>query len=109
MLLHRIWRRRPARGRIVRAAVEALEGRLMLSYTLNTLASFNGTDGSGPQAGLVMDSSGNLYGEASYSGPNDTGSIFELAKGSNSITVLAAFDAEPENVNTPAQPRWVIW
>ena len=32
------------------------------SGTITTLASFNGTNGAYPQAGLIMDSSGNLYG-----------------------------------------------
>ena len=35
------------------------------SGTITTLASFNGTDGSDTLGGLVMDSSGNLYGASS--------------------------------------------
>ena len=38
------------------------------SGTITTLASFNGTDGQYPHAGLVMDSSGDLYGTAAYGG-----------------------------------------
>ncbi len=38
------------------------------SGTITTLASFNETDGANLEAGLVMDSSGNLYGTASGGG-----------------------------------------
>ena len=44
-------------------AIEQLETRITPSYTLTTLASFNGTkNGDSPDAVLIMDSSGNLYG-----------------------------------------------
>src|SRR6476619_2716729 len=49
-------------------AVEFLEARRMLSdYTFRTLATFNGTNGSGP-AGIVMDAGGNLYGTTASGG-----------------------------------------
>ena len=32
------------------------------SYTLTTMVTFNGTDGAGPQAGLIADAAGNLFG-----------------------------------------------
>ncbi len=62
------------------------------SGTITALASFNGTNGSTPRAGLVMDGSGNLYGTASIGGTSNDGTVFELAKGSNTITALASFD-----------------
>jgi uncharacterized repeat protein (TIGR03803 family) len=62
------------------------------STTITTLASFNGTDGSGPQAALVMDGSGNLYGTASGGGADGNGTVFKLAHGSTTITTLASFD-----------------
>jgi uncharacterized repeat protein (TIGR03803 family) len=61
------------------------------SGTITTLTSFDGTDGALPQAGLIMDSSGNLYGTAAVGGANGDGTIFEVAKGSGTITVLASF------------------
>ena len=52
------------------------------SSTITTLASFNGSDGDNPRAGLIMDSSGNLYGTTRDGGANGYGTVFELAKGS---------------------------
>jgi uncharacterized repeat protein (TIGR03803 family) len=60
--------------------------------TITDLASFTGTNGENPQAGLVMDSSGNLYGTALLGGSSNDGVVFEVADGSSSITALASFD-----------------
>jgi uncharacterized repeat protein (TIGR03803 family) len=64
------------------------------SSTITTLASFNGTNGASPNGGLVMDSSGNLYGTTENGGASETpdGTVFELAKGSSTITTLASFN-----------------
>jgi uncharacterized repeat protein (TIGR03803 family) len=62
------------------------------SNTITTLAIFNGTNGSQPTGGPIMDSGGNLYGAASNGGLNGDGTIFELGKGSNTITTLASFN-----------------
>jgi uncharacterized repeat protein (TIGR03803 family) len=44
------------------------------------LHTFTGSpDGSGPSAGLVADSSGNLYGTTPYGGASGFGSVFELS------------------------------
>ena len=62
------------------------------SSTITTLASFNGTNGALPNGGLIVDSSGNLYGTTETGGPADDGTIFELAKGSSTITTQASFN-----------------
>jgi uncharacterized repeat protein (TIGR03803 family) len=62
------------------------------SGTITTLASFNGANGFGPVADLIMDGRGNLYGTTTYGGANDLGTVFELAKGSGTITTLASFN-----------------
>ena len=62
------------------------------SGTITTLASFNGTNGATPLSGLVLDSQGNLYGTTSQGGASNDGTVFEIVKGSNTITTLATFD-----------------
>ncbi len=62
------------------------------SGTITTLASFDGANGESPEAGLIMDSSGNLYGTTSEGGASGDGTAFELADGTGTITTLASFD-----------------
>ena len=63
------------------------------SGTITTLASFNGANGQDPNADLIEDRSGNLFGTAAGGGnaAND-GTVFEVAAGSNAITTLAYFN-----------------
>jgi uncharacterized repeat protein (TIGR01451 family) len=62
------------------------------SNTIITLASFNGGNGAFPQYGtLALDGSGNLYGTTVNGGASDQGTLFEVAKGSHTITDLASF------------------
>ena len=77
------------------------------SGTITTLASFNGTNGDEPEASLIMDSSGNLYGTTidggtSWNGTTNDGygTVFELAKGSGTITTLASFTGTMATVRT---------
>ena len=63
------------------------------SFGFTTVASFNGTNGDFPfQNSLVVDGQGNLYGTASGGGAYNEGTVFEIAKGSNTITTLASFN-----------------
>jgi uncharacterized repeat protein (TIGR03803 family) len=48
------------------------------SWTESILYSFNGTSGANPVAGVVLDSSGNLYGTTSAGGSNGKGVVFEI-------------------------------
>lgn len=66
-------------------------------WTETTIHDFqNATDGSSAYAGLIEDASGNLYGAATYGGPNNAGTVFELARsnGGWSFTVLYAFPGQ---------------
>src|SRR5205814_4805214 len=63
------------------------------SSTITTLAVFftgNANDGIHPNGRLVEDSSGNLFGTTGAGGANNTGTVWELANGSSTITVLAS-------------------
>ena len=65
--------------------------------TSTTLASFNGEDGSAPQAGLIADSNGELFGTTYGGGANDDGTVFEIVKTAagyaSAPTTLFSFNA----------------
>ena len=88
-------------------------------YTLHTLVSFRGTDGANPQAGLIADKQGNLFGTTILGGPPGVspcgiayltvgcGTVFEVKK-TNGVydttpTVLVTFD--PGNGTDGATPQ----
>ncbi len=48
------------------------------SSTPITLVSFNETDGDDPQAGLIVDANGDLFGTTAGGGANDLGTAFEI-------------------------------
>ena len=79
------------RPRSLPLLLEQLEDRRVPSVT--TLASFTGINGAYPYAGLVRDSSGNLFGTTYYDGASLSGTVIELAHGSTSITALASFNS----------------
>jgi uncharacterized repeat protein (TIGR03803 family) len=61
------------------------------------LQSFNGTNGQFPQAGLLADGAGNLYGTTQQGGANSDGVVFELSppaagKKAWTETLLQSFD-----------------
>jgi uncharacterized repeat protein (TIGR03803 family) len=62
------------------------------SGTITTLASFDGTNGNLPLAGATLDANGDLFGTTFIGGANNLGTVWELAKGSSTITALASFN-----------------
>jgi uncharacterized repeat protein (TIGR03803 family) len=58
--------------------------------TFTNLHNFTGTDGAFSQAGLIRDSSGNLYGTTASGGTHGFGSVFELSP-SGTLTTLYSF------------------
>src|SRR5262249_58780039 len=80
-----------ARSRYFHPRVEALEDRWCptgggFQWSDPTLASFNGSNGSSPQCGLVMDGNGNLYGTTVSGGAYSDGTVFGYVPGSGAIT-----------------------
>src|SRR6266404_3878370 len=84
-------------------AVAALAPGQSRAANLTPLVSFNSTDGANPQAGLIADANGNLFG-TTQRGANNRGTVFEIAKTAGGYastpTVLVSFNgtngADPE-------------
>jgi uncharacterized repeat protein (TIGR03803 family) len=65
------------------------------SWTGSVLHSFKGSDGEYPDAGLIFDKAGNLYGTTNVGGAPGLGTVFKLAPnadGSWTESVLHSFD-----------------
>jgi uncharacterized repeat protein (TIGR03803 family) len=75
------------------------------TFFSTTLHSFTNTggDGTNPQAGLISDASGNLFGTTSNGGANGSGTVFELVNSSGTYTekVLYSFLGSPNDGSTP--------
>ncbi len=85
-------------GRGVPAAVAVIAlgaGPACAAATLTTLASFAGTDGVEPVAGLVLDAAGDLFGTTQAGGANAAGTVFEIVRTASGYagtpTVLHSF------------------
>jgi uncharacterized repeat protein (TIGR03803 family) len=59
--------------------------------SITTIAAFTGTNGKNPYGGLVRDSNGDLFGTTNVGGTSNLGSIYEIASGTSTITVLHSF------------------
>src|SRR5689334_14898882 len=96
------------RANLVQLAMIALGAYILgafpavAAYQFKAIYSFcaqqNCIDGSGPPSGLLMDSSGNLYGTTFYGGENGGGTVFMLspAEGQWTETVLYSFCSKPQ-------------
>lgn len=62
------------------------------TWTESVLHSFNGADGFAPEAGVILDKAGDLYGTASGGGTHNGGVAFKLSHGTWTETVLHSFD-----------------
>jgi uncharacterized repeat protein (TIGR03803 family) len=57
-----------------------------------TLATFNGSNGSGPEFSLISDAAGNLYGATQQGGAYGYGTVFEVPAGGGAPITLATFN-----------------
>ena len=81
------------RGHFISAAlILQLVTPAFASYSFTTLYTFSGNDGAGPHATMISDASGNLYGETLAGGPDNDGTVFEIAAQTHQLTTLATFD-----------------
>jgi len=85
---------------VLMAAVFATQPAQAQNYTV--LYSFTGgADGRNPEAGLVMDTKGNLYGTTSGGGDQTYGTVFKLHTNGKE-TVLHSFNGYPTDGAIPA-------
>lgn len=83
------------------------------TWKLHTLYSFKGVpDAYDPSSGLVMDSSGNLYGTTYFGGPSDAGTVYEVQRpalpGGEWIEhVLHGFSGSPDG-DLPTGPPTIV-
>ncbi|MFZ0793027.1 MAG: choice-of-anchor tandem repeat GloVer-containing protein, partial [Candidatus Korobacteraceae bacterium] len=66
-------------------------------YNYSVLAYITGGLGLGPEADLVMDSAGNLYGTNFAGGPNFLGNVFKLSPTANGWVYTDLYDFNAEN------------
>ena len=69
------------------------------TYSEQVLYTFRNSGGDGvyPYAGLLMDSSGNLFGSTQYGGVNSAGTVFELVNSSGSYSEKVLYGFSPSN------------
>jgi uncharacterized repeat protein (TIGR03803 family) len=70
----------------------AATGTARAGYTLNTLATFNGTHGANPAGGLTLSGS-TLYGTTRQGGASGYGTVFSAPISGGSPTTLATFNS----------------
>jgi len=77
----------------ISAAADCAGSTASAEYILKTLVNFNATNGAGPDANLIADSSGNLYGTTVFGGTANDGTVFEVANNANhTLSTLATFN-----------------
>jgi uncharacterized repeat protein (TIGR03803 family) len=65
-------------------------------------------DGANPQAGVIMDTEGNLYGTTVAGGDTDSGTVFKLDPRSGAETVLYSFCPDPSCVDGESPQAGVV-
>lgn len=76
---------------VVTVAAMLICAKAAMAQTYTVLHTFAGVDGASPNAGLVVDLSGNLYGTTVSGGASDQGTVFQIDS-SGTYSVLHSFD-----------------
>jgi uncharacterized repeat protein (TIGR03803 family) len=75
---------------------------------ISTLYAFaGGSDGAYPQAGLVMDASGNLYGTTANGGSTGDGTVFEIQHSGSSATETVLYTFTGSDGANPFAPLYL--
>src|SRR5215467_9688355 len=85
-------------GLILAGAFVMQSAQVAQAQTYKLLYSFHKTDGEEPEAGLILDASGNLYGTTYLGGASGFGTVFKLDPAGNE-TVLHSFDGPVEGAS----------
>jgi uncharacterized repeat protein (TIGR03803 family) len=92
-------------GTVYRLSPPAQQGGAWTETILYSFSFANLLGGIGPKAGLVMDSSGNLYGTTWLGGPDGGGVVFELSPPTQGETwtfaLLYGFGSTPNDLISP--------
>jgi uncharacterized repeat protein (TIGR03803 family) len=70
---------------------------------LHAFDCLSGTDGSNPQAGLILDQAGNLYGTTANSSPTGKGTVFKIDTTGKNYSILHVFSGGDDGA-TPMGP-----
>lgn len=73
-------------------------------YSIQTLASFSGANGSYPAGALVADANGDLFGTTQSGGDNGAGTVFELVKGASGYSLQTLVSFAGANGSAPTGP-----
>jgi uncharacterized repeat protein (TIGR03803 family) len=74
------------------------------TWTESVLHSFTNADGYYPNAGLILDTAGNLYGTTTFGGAGDGGVVFKLAPNPDGTWTESVLHSFPENRTDGIEP-----
>jgi uncharacterized repeat protein (TIGR03803 family) len=88
----------------------ALKAQAQTTVVLYSFSPSNVSAGSNPQAGLVRDAAGNLFGTSAFGGANGGGAVFELVNSSGNYSAESLYSFSPNQMYAadPVVPALVM-